>query len=100
MLLGQVTYAVCSGSEANDLAFRIARAVRLVVQAPLPKCNGHGKCFILFWLCQAMHAFLRGNQTSCRPMAHRAQHTACVTSKTHCGFSHLLIRTAAQECPL
>ncbi len=27
-LLRQVTYAVCSGSEANDLAFRIARAVR------------------------------------------------------------------------
>lgn len=29
VLHGQVTYAVCSGSEANDLAFRIARAVRI-----------------------------------------------------------------------
>ena len=28
LLLWQVTYAVCSGSEANDLSFRIACAVR------------------------------------------------------------------------
>ena len=59
MILMQVMYAVCSGSEANDLALRIARANRPGLHIYCMLCLMQSVawfawCSMLFHNCQAM----------------------------------------------
>lgn len=78
MILMQVMYAVCSGSEANDLALRIARANRPGAHVCCMPCLMQSVawfawCSMLFHCCQA-----HGTQLICREVCCLMSHPVCV----------------------